>query len=65
MANHSSRPTAQLKGAKTIITGIFDAVAETIVDLGVDWNNVETLNNLQSGLLTALTIIGYQLARSA
>ena len=45
---------ARLKGARTIITGISDAVAETIIDLGIDWSNVETLRDLQTGLLVAL-----------
>jgi len=45
---------ARLKGANTIITGISDAVAETIVDLGIDWNTITTLRDLQTGLLVAL-----------
>jgi rsbT co-antagonist protein RsbR len=67
VANHLNKTiqAAQLKGAKTIVTGISDAVAEAIVDLGIDWNNVETLNNLQTGLVTALDNMGYHLTRSA
>jgi rsbT co-antagonist protein RsbR len=49
---------ARLKGARTIITGISDAVAETIVDLGIDWSSVETVRDLQSGLRAALAKIG-------
>jgi len=45
---------ARLKGARTIVTGISDAVAETIVDLGIDWGEVETLRDLQSGLRLAM-----------
>ncbi len=45
---------ARLKGARTIITGISDAVAESIVDLGIDWSEIETLADLQTGLLAAL-----------
>jgi rsbT co-antagonist protein RsbR len=45
---------ARLKGARTIITGISDAVAETIIDLGIDWSGVETMANLQTGLLAVL-----------
>jgi anti-anti-sigma regulatory factor len=41
---------ARLKGARTIVTGISDAVAETIVDLGIDWSGIETLSDLQTGL---------------
>ncbi len=52
---------ARLKGARTIITGVSDAVAEAIVDLGIDWSNVETLNNLQTGLKAALSKIGLRI----
>jgi DNA-binding LacI/PurR family transcriptional regulator/anti-anti-sigma regulatory factor len=49
---------ARLKGARTIVTGISEAVAETIVDLGIDWSGIETLSNLQTGLRAALAGIG-------
>jgi DNA-binding LacI/PurR family transcriptional regulator/anti-anti-sigma regulatory factor len=45
---------ARLKGARTIVTGISDVVAETIVDLGIDWSGIETLRDLQTGLRAAL-----------
>jgi len=45
---------ARLKGAEAIITGVSDAVAETLVDLGIVWEYVETLRDLQSGLHRAL-----------
>jgi DNA-binding LacI/PurR family transcriptional regulator/anti-anti-sigma regulatory factor len=45
---------ARLKGARTIVTGISDAVAETIVDLGIDWSGIETLRDLRTGLQAAL-----------
>jgi anti-anti-sigma regulatory factor len=41
---------ARLKGANVIITGISDAVAESIIDLGLDWGNLETFYNLQSAI---------------
>jgi rsbT co-antagonist protein RsbR len=47
---------ARLKGARTIVTGISDAVAETIVDLGIDWGEVETLSDLRTGLQMALEL---------
>ena len=53
---------ARLKGARTIITGISDAVAEAIVDLGIDWRGVETLRDLQTGLLVALDSLGFELS---
>jgi DNA-binding LacI/PurR family transcriptional regulator/anti-anti-sigma regulatory factor/putative methionine-R-sulfoxide reductase with GAF domain len=46
---------ARLKGAWTIVTGVSDAVAETVVDLGIDWSGVETLCDLRTGLQAALT----------
>jgi PAS domain S-box-containing protein len=49
---------ARLKGAHTVITGVSDAVAETIVDLGIDWSKVDTLRDLRSGLTHALTMTG-------
>ena len=52
---------ARLKGANTIISGISDAVAETIVDLGIDWNTITTLRDLQTGLLVALDSLGIKL----
>lgn len=52
---------ARLKGARTIVTGISDAVAETIVELGIDWGNIETLTDLQTGLVAALNSLGIQL----
>jgi anti-anti-sigma factor len=49
---------ARLKGADTIVTGVSDAVAETIVDLGIDWSGIETLADLQTGLRAALAKMG-------
>jgi DNA-binding LacI/PurR family transcriptional regulator/anti-anti-sigma regulatory factor len=49
---------ARLKGAHTIVTGISEAVAETIVDLGIDWSGIETLADLQAGLRAALAKMG-------
>jgi PAS domain S-box-containing protein len=52
---------ARLKGARTIVTGISDAVAETIVDLGIDWGGIETLSDLQTGLRAALGVVGLRI----
>jgi rsbT co-antagonist protein RsbR len=56
---------ARLKGARTIVTGISDAVAETIIDLGIDWGEIETLADLQTGLIAALSGLGFKLVRVA
>ncbi len=55
---------ARLKGARVIVTGISDAIAETIVDLGIDWSEIETLSNLQTGLSVALRRLGFVLTRN-
>jgi rsbT co-antagonist protein RsbR len=52
---------ARLKGAQTVVTGISDAVAETIVDLGIDWGGMETLSDLQTGLRVALAEVGLRI----
>jgi PAS domain S-box-containing protein len=49
--------TARLKGARTIVTGLTEAVAETVVDLGIDWSRVETMRDLQTGLRAVLAEI--------
>lgn len=64
VANHLNRTmhAARLKGVRTIVTGISDAIAETIVDLGIDWGAIDTVRDLQSGLHIALQYTGYHLA---
>jgi rsbT co-antagonist protein RsbR len=51
---------ARLKGVHTIITGISNAVAEAIIDLGIDWSSLDTLADLKTGLRAALASIGVQ-----
>lgn len=55
---------ARLKGAHTVVTGISSAVAETIVDLGIDWTGFETRSDLQTGLRSALARMGRHIAGS-
>jgi PAS domain S-box-containing protein len=56
VAQHLSRTiqAARLKGAQTIVTGISDSIAETIVDLGMDWSDIETQRDLQTGLTSVM-----------
>jgi DNA-binding LacI/PurR family transcriptional regulator/anti-anti-sigma regulatory factor len=56
VADHLNKTiqAARLKGARAIVTGISDAVAETIVDLGIDWSDIETLGDLKTGLQVAM-----------
>jgi PAS domain S-box-containing protein len=65
VANHLNQTiqAARLKGAHTIITGFSDAVAETFVDMGIDWSDIETLGDLQTGLLVALDSLGIKLTK--
>jgi anti-anti-sigma regulatory factor/HAMP domain-containing protein len=65
--NHLNKTiqAARLKGAQTIITGISDAVAESIIDLGVDWSHVVTLGNLRAGLGAALDSMGFKVFRES
>ncbi len=64
VANHLNKTirAARLKGARAIITGISEAVAETIVDLGIDWGGIDTLSDLQTGLIAALNSMGLRLS---
>lgn len=63
VADHLNKTiqAARLKGAHTIVTGVSDAVAETVIDLGIDWSKVDTLRDLQTGLRTALSTLGYEI----
>jgi PAS domain S-box-containing protein len=65
VANHLNKTVmaARLKGTQTIVTGISDAIAETIIELGIDWGDIETLRDLQSGLHGALNRMGFKLVR--
>jgi DNA-binding LacI/PurR family transcriptional regulator/anti-anti-sigma regulatory factor len=65
VASHLNKTiqAAQLKGTRTIVTGISEAVAETVVDLGIDWSSIETLADMQTGLRSALTAMGLRIKR--
>jgi rsbT co-antagonist protein RsbR len=52
---------ARLKGTHTIVTGISGPVAEAIIDLGIDWSDIETVRDLQTGLISALRKTGTRL----
>lgn len=66
VADHLNKTiqAARLKGARTIVTGISEAIAETVVDLGINWNDLDTLPDLQSGLMAALLAQGIRLVRT-
>jgi rsbT co-antagonist protein RsbR len=46
----------EIIGARCVLTGVRSAVAETLVDIGVDFGRVTTLRNLKHGLREALRV---------
>lgn len=46
--------SAELLGTRCVMTGIRPAVAQTLVELGVDLSSINTLRNLQEGLRSCL-----------
>jgi rsbT co-antagonist protein RsbR len=66
IVNHLNKTiqAARLKGAQTIVSGISDSVAESIVDLGIDWSAITTVSDLQTGLVVALASLGVELRKS-
>jgi rsbT co-antagonist protein RsbR len=44
----------EVVGARCVLTGIRPAVAETLVDIGVDFSRITTLRNLKHGLREAM-----------
>lgn len=60
VANHLLKTVGSVKllGAECVITGIRPEVAQTIVHLGVDLTDVETLSNLAEGLKWAFSRLG-------
>jgi len=46
----------EVVGARCVLTGIRPAVAETLVDIGVDFGRLVTLRNLKHGLGEALRV---------
>jgi rsbT co-antagonist protein RsbR len=65
IANHLNKTilAARLKGTQVMVTGMSDVVAETIVDLGIDWSGIETLRDLRSGFMEALRLRGFTVSK--
>jgi anti-anti-sigma regulatory factor len=51
---------AELLGTKCILTGIRPAVAQTLVEIGVDLSSIATLRTLQDGLGECMRLMGRQ-----
>src|SRR5437868_15035753 len=54
---------ARLMGADCIISGIRPQIAQTIVHLGLDLNEVTTKSSLADAVVVALDRTGYQITR--
>ncbi len=52
---------AELLGSTCILTGIRPAVAQTLVDLGIDLSTITTLRNMQEGLKECQRLMGIDL----
>ncbi len=65
VANHLLKTVSAVKllGAECVITGIKPEVAQTIVHLGVDLSEVETLANLSEGLKWAFNRLDFVINR--
>jgi len=54
---------ARLMGATGILTGLAPEIAQTLVTIGVDLSNVQTVGDLQGGLEAAERMLGYQVTK--
>jgi len=45
---------ARLKGAKVVVTGISNEVAESIVEMGIEWSHIDTYYDLQTGVQSVM-----------
>jgi anti-anti-sigma regulatory factor len=63
VANHLIQTTKaiNLMGATIILTGISPEIAQTMVTLGAELTGIETLLNLESGILRANKILGLKI----
>ncbi len=64
VANHlvQTVEASRLMGARTILTGLSSEIAQTLVDLDVDLEMMETVGDLQGGLEEAERLAGYRAA---
>jgi rsbT co-antagonist protein RsbR len=50
-------------GAAVIVTGLSPEVAQTLVTIGINLSRLNTVGDLQGGILEAERILGYQVNR--
>jgi rsbT co-antagonist protein RsbR len=67
VANHliQTVAAARLMGARVIITGLSAEVAQSLVTLGVDLSQLNTVGDLQGGMEEAERLLGYEMRRAA
>lgn len=65
VANHllQTVAAARLMGASVIVTGLSADVAQSLVALGIDLGNLDTMGDLQGGLEEAERSLGYRVTR--
>ena len=62
VANHlvQTVQASRLMGAKAIVTGLSAAVAQALVNIGVDLAKVNTVGDLEGGIEEAERFLGYR-----
>lgn len=66
VASHlvQSVEAARLMGTKAIVSGVSPEIALTLVEIGADLSQVETVGDMQSGIERAEQLSGYQMTRA-
>ena len=66
VANHlvQTVDASRLMGASVIITGLSPEIAQTLVTIGVDLSNLDTIGDLQGGLEEAERLLGFSVSRT-
>ena len=64
IANHlvQTVEASRLLGATVIVTGLSPAIAQTLVNIGVDLGKMNTVGDLQGGIEEAERLLGYRVA---
>jgi rsbT co-antagonist protein RsbR len=67
VANHlvQTVEASRLLGATVIVTGLSPAIAQTLVNIGVDLGKMNTVGDLQGGIEEAERLLGYRVAQIA
>lgn len=65
VANHliQTIQASRLMGAQVVVTGVSAEVAQTLVRIGVDLSELDTVGDLQEGIEEAERLLGYRVVR--